>query len=65
MGIVTSIIAGAVALGTTAVGQYKANKTAKNAFRKAKGLEGEIEHLENAHGSFWYGYGSFWVNNQH
>ena len=48
MGIVTSIIAGAVALGTTAVGQYKANKTAKNAFRKAKGLEGEIEHLENA-----------------
>lgn len=47
MGLITAV-AGVASLAMSAVGQYKANKTAKNAFRKAKGLEGEIEELEQS-----------------
>ena len=46
---VGTLAAGAVvatAVGTAA-NMYTANKTSKNAFRKAKGLEGEIDFLEN------------------
>lgn len=49
-GATAATIAGGAIVATavgTAANMYTANKTSKNAFRKAKGLEGEIDFLEN------------------